>query len=144
MLLALTDGAGTTEIKRILKVKDDDVRLVSPRMREAVNRLREALLDPHSHLPESLIDGSGYDWADHYGRDIERHLRQQFFASTAVCLFGEAMPMAMTALSLRDRLAVYCIAVEEADRARTMELLHCSEYAVRQAMTKALAAIVGL
>lgn len=71
VLLALTDGAEAAEIKRMLKVRDEDIRLTSPRMREAVATVKDTLLDPYRHLP--ALDTLTND--DH--RPVaERHLRQ--------------------------------------------------------------------
>ncbi|MDP9370725.1 MAG: hypothetical protein M3Q03_21065 [Chloroflexota bacterium] len=131
VLLALTDGAEAAEIKRTLKVKDEDVRLTSHRMREAVAIVKAALLDPFDHLPDpdSLTN-------DDHRPVAERHLRQLLFASTAVCLFGEGVPAQLAALPLRDRVITYCLLVEEMRWSAVEELLGCSEHAIRQAIAQ--------
>ena len=133
VLLALTDGAGAAEIKRTLKVKDEDVRLTSPRMRGAVAQLQEALLDPYGHLPDpdALTN-------DTQRMVAERCLRQLLFASTAVCLFGEAVPPRMASLPLRDRLILYLLLVEEVDWKQAQELTGCTEHGVRSAIKHAM------
>ncbi len=138
VLLALTDGAGSAEIKRILKVKDDDVRLTNPRMRAAVQTMKEALLDPYGHLPDpdSLTN-------DTHRTVAERSLRQLLFASTAVCLFGEGVPAQLAALPLGDRVILYLILVEEMPWSEVQELTGCSEHAIRRAITSAIEQIGG-
>lgn len=138
VLLALTDGAVAAEMKRTLKVKDDDVRLTSPRMREAVATLGEALLDSYGHLPDP--DGLTNDTQR---QQAEHHLRQLLFASMAVCLVGEAVPPRMTTLSLRDRILLYLLLVEEVDWKQAQELTGCTEHGVRSAIKHAMEQIGG-
>ncbi len=129
VLLALTDGADPKEIKQLLKVRDEDVRLTSDRMRGAVAIFQAALLDPYSHLPDPDAITN-----DDHRPAAERHLRQMLFASTAVCLFGEGVPTQLAPLPLRDRIVIYCLVVEELDWKATQELLGCTEHAVRCAI----------
>ncbi len=138
VLLALTDGAGAAEIKRILKVKDEDVRLTSPRMRAAVQTMKEALLDPYGHLPDpdSLTN-------DAHRTAVERSLRQLLFASTAICLFGEGVPAQLAALPLQDRILLYLILVEEMPWSEVQELTGCTEHGVRAALKRAMEQIGG-
>ncbi len=132
VLLALTDGAEAAEIKRMLKVRDEDIRLTSPRMREAVATVKDALLDPYRHLPDpdTLTN-------DDHRPVAERHLRQLLFPSAAVCLFGEGVLAQLAALPLRDRVVVYCLLVEEMCWSGVEELLGCSEHVIRRAITHA-------
>ncbi len=133
VLLALTDGAEPADIKRILKVKDDDVRLTSERMRQAIAIFKSALLHPHDHLPDPDTITN-----DDHRSAAERHLRQLLFASTAVCLFGEGVPPQLAMLPLRDRIVIYCLVVEELDWKATQELLGCTQWPIRTALKEAL------
>ncbi len=159
VLLALADGASAAEIKRTLKVKDEDVRLTSPRMREAVSALREALLDPYGHVPEEWLNPPlvssddmtvlppfpryGKSWDERHGRKVERELRRRLFASTAVCLFGDGVPFPLRDTPLRTRMIVYCLLVEELSWDQVEELLGCSEHAIRTAIQRTMEQIGG-
>lgn len=135
VLLALIDGTDPREIKALLKATQADIDLTSGRMAAAVATMQRALLDPGVHLEDEILrGGGGYTWADRYGAQIERHLRQLLFASTAVCLFGEAVPPRVAALPLRDRLITYCLVVEELDWRQTQEVVGCTEHAIRCAI----------
>ncbi len=129
VLLALTDGAEAAEIKPMLKVRDEDIRLTSPRMREAVATVKDALLDPYRHLPDpdTLTN-------DDHRPVSERHLRQLLFPSAAVCLFGEGVPFPLRDTPLRTRMIVYCLLVEELSWDQVEEMLQCTEWTIRQAL----------
>ncbi len=133
VLLALTDGAEAREIKQLLKVRDEDVRLTSERMRQAIAIFKSALLHPYDHLPDPDTITN-----DDHRSAAERHLRQLLFASTAVCLFGEGVPPQLAMLPLRDRIVIYCLVVEELDWKATQELLGCTQWPIRMALKEAL------
>lgn len=161
ILLALIDGVSPQEIKKTLHADNDDLALKSPRMKTAIKRLQGARLDPYAYWPEQYTreeispdtdltnghwdaDITGIAWERRWGPRVEPTLRQLLFADVAVCLFGEAVPPSLVGLSLVEKLAIYCLMVEELDWQQTQELLGCTQWRIKAALAKTKAAIGGL
>ncbi len=157
VLLAQIDGASPQEIKALLKVKDDDLSLKSERMVQALSLLDQAQRDPFLHWSNdwfeapltsrhdiTLVDqGMGYRWNDRFGYDVERACRQMFYASVAVCLVGEYVPQALKDMSLRERLCIYLLIVEEMQWSEIQALLHCTEWSIRESINKTFTYLGG-
>ncbi len=153
VLLAQIDGATPQEMKALLKVKDDDLSLNSERMVRALSLLDQAQRDPFLHWSNDWFDaplisrpditlvaqGMGYRWNDQYGHEVERACRQMLYASVATCLVGEYVPTRLRDLSLRERLCIYLLIVEEMQWSEIQALLHCSEWSIREAINKTFA-----
>ncbi len=114
ILLCLIEGEQPATIKRLLKVSDAEIA-------EAAD-----LPFPRGPVCTWLEPETG----------TERRLRQLLFPSTAVLLIGERVPPCLRDLSLKERLMVYCALVEELHREDIQQLLHCTEHAIKTALTK--------
>lgn len=112
ILLCLIEGEQPATIKRMLKVSDAEI-------------------DEAASLP--FPRGPVCTWIEPE-TDTERRLRQLLFPSTAVLLIGERVPSPLRDLTLKERLAIYCIVVEELSREETQELLHCTEHSIKRAL----------
>jgi len=157
VFLAQIDGATPQEMKALLKVKDDDLTLKSERMVRAVSLLNQAQRDPFLHWSNDWFEapligstditlvaqGMGYRWNDRFGYDVERACRQMFYASVAVCLVGECVPVALRELALRERLLIYCLVVEEMQWSAIEAPLHCTEWSIRESINKTLTYLGG-
>ncbi len=157
VLLAQIDGATPQEMKALLKVKDDDLSLKSERMIRALTLLDQAQRDPFLHWSSAwfeaplissaditqVVQGTGYVWDERHGHEVERACRQVLFSSSAACLIGECVPVALRHLTLRERLLIYCLLVEEMQWSEIQALLHCSEWSIRESINKTFTYLGG-
>ncbi len=58
------------------------------------------------------------------------------FSSSAACLIGECVPTKLRDLSLRERLVLYMLVVEEMQWSEIQDLLHCTEWSIRESIKK--------
>lgn len=151
VLLALADGADEATIRAILPfAKQTDARLTSKRMLAAVERLKAALESPlfFIDLGEVPLDTQVGDLTkpttkvlcpDHLiPQDIERTFRQIWYPSAAPLLLGAMVPIELKDLSLKERLILYLLIVQESTYEEVQELLGCSDWSIRQAIKKAM------
>ena len=158
VMLCLCDGAGMAEIKAVLPfAKETDVRLTSHRMIAACRLLDQALANPWiwirpGQLPEGnepsadLTDNvTPFPVADRLlAPDTDKQLRQIFYSSVPILLFGEAVPEQISKLSLKARCILYLITTEELAWADVQLLLGCSEWSIRRAIKDAETVLGGL
>jgi hypothetical protein len=156
ILLALLDGATLPEIKVAFPfAKETDIRKVSKRMIAAEDQLMAAIEDPWCWLWPGFerVDETG-DLTDPEtpfpvpsftippGTDVQ--LRQIFYGSSALMLFGEAVPTVIARLSLQQRSVLYCLAVEALSWQDVKTVLGCTEWKIRRAIKDAEEALGGL
>jgi hypothetical protein len=129
VLLCIADtGADEAKIKHALPwAKQTDVRLTSPAMVKAAATFLKVL-----NIPTAWIDPEG---------DVEKQLMQIFYPSATPMLFGYIVPPELSTLSLKTRVAIYCLVVEGLQRREVQELLECSEWYVKQAINQGLVAV---
>jgi hypothetical protein len=129
VLLCIADtGADEAKIKHALPwAKQTDVRLTSPAMVKAAATFLKVL-----NIPTAWIDPEG---------DVEKQLMQIFYPSATPMLFGYIVPPELSTLSLKTRVAIYCLVVEGLQRREVQELLECSEWYVKRSIEQALEAL---
>jgi DNA-directed RNA polymerase specialized sigma subunit len=72
---------------------------------------------------------------------VERQLTNVFYPSAALLLFGELVPGELAVLGLRGRVVLYCLLVEQMERAEVQELLGVSEWCVKRCIASAMEAL---
>ncbi len=152
ILLALADGADEETVRQLFPfAKQTDARLKSPRMIEALATFQQGL-----HEPTFFIDLADIPLeTDHTGdltdmstktlcrdadipQNLERSFRWVFYPSAAPLLIGPMVPSSLAVWPLQDRLICYLLIVNENTYREVEELLGCTEWAVRAAITTAL------
>ena len=71
-------------------------------------------------------------------QDVEKTLRQVWYPSAAPLLIGPMVPPSLADWSLKERLAIYLLVVDEATYKDVEELLGATEWFVRACLAKAL------
>jgi hypothetical protein len=137
ILLAKIDGADARTIRAILPVSREDAEGTSPEMVFAIRIWQQTLEDAYWSLPER------HGWRRQRNVAVERSLSQLLWADVAVALIGDATLPAIDALPLRKRLILYLLLVHHADWATITELMHASNWEIRQAILQGLAATGG-
>jgi hypothetical protein len=161
ILLATIDGADERAIRRAIKVSKDDATLTSRRMKRTLQRMKTHLSQPHSYWPEvwtrvdltpegDLTNGvifeesNGIAWNRRYGASLETHLGQLLWSDVAVALIGQSVPSKIARLSLKQRLALYCLLVEGCSQEETIQTMGCTEWDVERSLRDGLRAIGDL
>jgi hypothetical protein len=168
ILLAIHDANGKPDeaaIKAALPyAKQTDVRLTSKEIKEGLELLKRGLEEPAFFIdlggiasavdyPEPDRDAQG-NHIDEYGltapdakplwrdsdipQDIERTFRWVWYPSAAPLLIGPMVPASIAAWSLKMRLCLYLLIVQECERDEVCELLGCSAWFVRRCIEIAL------
>jgi len=160
ILLATIDGADEREIRRAIKVSKDDATLSSRRMKRTLQRVKENLPAPHAHWPEvwtrvdltpdgDLTNGivheesQGIAWNRRYGASLETALGRLLWSDVAVCLIGQSVPPSVAALSLKARLTLYCLLVQNCTQDETRQIVGCTEGDIDRSLRDGLRAIGG-
>jgi len=155
ILLALTDlgdKADEETVRALLPfARQSDIRLKSERMRQALKTFQKGLVQP-----TFFIDLGGIDLENHHTgdltdmstktlcrdadipQDIERTMRQVWYPSAAPLLIGPLVPPSLKEWSLKERLAIYFLVVNESTYKEVEELLGCTEWFVRASLKQAL------
>lgn len=162
VLLALYDNRSMAEIKEAYPwAKETDVRLTSHRIKTAIDIFVAATEDPTTHIhPGPLPDheatgdlGVGDPNDPLYTdfpiesrlipKDTAKQLRQAFYPSVPLMLFGAHVPASVAELSLQHRAIAYLAVVEEWTWGEVQELLACSKWQVYNGLTEAVEALGG-
>lgn len=157
ILLVLTDlgdQADEETVRALLPfARQSDIRLKSDRMRDALATFQKGLAEPTffidlGSIPPLETDHTG-DLTDMSTKTlcrdadipegIEKTLRQVWYPSAAPLLIGPMVPPSLADWSLKERLAIYLLVVDEARYKDVEELLGATEWFVRACLVKALA-----
>jgi hypothetical protein len=154
VILAKLDAGNEREIRQALQLKADDPRLSDEQIVRAVSAYQRAIRNGTSWpsqlvrpdlTPDVDLTNGEYSpalgvilWDERYGRQVERTLQQLVWADVAVALIGEGVTKRVAALSLRDRLILYCLAVEGCSWKQTQEAMRAREFDVRRALRRAM------
>ena len=152
ILLALHDGADEAAVKAALPyAKQTDVRLTSKDIRAGLELLKRGLDEPTfvidlGQVPleidhdDDLTDPNTKALCrdQDIPAGIERTIRQVWYPSAAPMLVGPIMPRELEGWTLKERLCLYLLIVNESEREEVCELLSCSAWFVRQSIIKAL------
>ena len=156
ILLALTDlgdQADEETVRTLLPfARQSDIRLKSERMREALVTFQKGLAQPTffidlGQIPSLETDHTG-DLTDmntktlcrdaDIPQTVEKILRQVWYPSAAPLLVGPMVPPSLADWSLKERLSIYLLVVDEARYKDVEELLGCTEWFVRACLVKGL------
>jgi len=155
VLLALYDGQSMEEIKAAYPwAKETDVRLTSHRIQPAIADLIAAVHDPTAWIrpgpiPEveagDLTDPDTPDPINHrrIPADVETQLRQAFFPSVPLMLFGAHVPPEVGAISLQHRAVVYLVVVVELPWSEVMRMMGCSKRQIHNSLVEVIEALGG-
>lgn len=155
VLLATIDGAGDGAMRRALRVGKDDASLSSRRMKRTLQRMKTHLSQPHGYWPEVwtrvdltpdddltnglVLSGSqGIAWNRRYGEKLEIHLGRLLWGDVAVALIGQSVPSNVARLSLKQRLALYCLLVEGITQEETIQIMGCTEWDIERSLRDGL------
>jgi len=152
ILLALADGADEETVRQLFPfAKQTDARLKSPRMMEALATFQQGLHEPTFFIDlgdipletdhtDDLTDMSTKTLcrdAD-IPQNIERSFRWIFYPSAAPMLIGPMVTGDLAAWSLKQRVSIYLLVVNESTYKEVEELLGCTEWFVRASLKQAL------
>lgn len=160
VLLATIDGADERAMRRAIKVSKEDASLTSRRMKRTMHRLKGYLASPHGHWPEvwtrvdltpdeDLTNGfvheesQGIAWNCRYGASLEVQLGRLLWSDVAVCLIGQSVPPSVATLSLKARLALYCLLVQGCAQDETIQIMGCTEWDIERSLRDGLRAVGG-
>ncbi len=161
ILLAIIDGASEREIRQAMKVSKDDASLHSRRMKRALGRLKASLGTPLGNWPEvwtradltpegDLTNGivteesNGIAWNRRYGSSLESQLGRLLWSDVAVALIGQSVPPSVAALSLKARLALYCLLVDGCSKDETRQIIGCTEGEIDRSLRDGFRAVGGI
>lgn len=160
IFLAVIDGANERAIRQALRVSKDDAALRSRRMKRAMRRLKQHLAQPYAYWPEvwtredltpdedltngiTLEESNGVAWNRRYGEKLETHLGRLLWSDVAVALIGQSVPPTVASLSLKQRLALYCLLVEGLTQNDTIRIMGCTEWDIDRSLRDGLRAVGG-
>lgn len=161
ILLAVVDGANERVVRRVLRTSKEDASLQSRKMKRTLQRFKTYLDAPYDHWPEvwtrvdltpdtdltngaTFADSNGVAWNRRYGNALETHLSRLLWSDVAVALIGQSVPRQVANLSLKHRLILYCLLVDERTQDETIEIMGCTRWDVERSLRDGLRAVGGI
>jgi hypothetical protein len=138
ILLARIDGATPHQIRRAVHCSTEDAKCVSDPMVDAIAIWRSTLQDAYWNVPTRP------HWRHQKKAPVEKSIKQFLWSDVPVALIGDAaLPELVSSLTLKHRLILYGLLVEELPWRRIRPLLRCTDWQIRESIRIGIEAVEG-